>query len=365
MSNSVFVLGAGASKLAGAPLMNEFLDTAHNLWRLKAVGESEPYFKLVFEAISALQAVHSKSQLDLDNIESVFTTCEMAKTLGRFPGKPGEDIDGVIRALKVVIVKTLELTVRFPCDGGVIKSPPPYDEFAGLLRHLKEKSDPPHKVSVITFNYDIALDHALYRNGFVADYGLEDKPAIDCDSIPLLKLHGSLNWSETIPSVTEKAVIPYTLREYWQGRHDDSVERPRYYYVPIGSQLVEMSSHHNKPVTGEAVLVPPTWNKAETHRMLSKVWKRAASVLSEAENIFVIGYSMPETDAFFRYLYALGTVGQTLLKRFWVIDIDVTGGVKQRFANLLGPGAQARFRYLLHPFADVIQTLQNAFPPRA
>src|SRR6266536_2438190 len=126
MSNTVFVLGAGASKMAGAPLMKEFLDTAHNLWKLNQVGkDADPCFKLVFEAVAALQAVHSKSQLDLDNIESIFTTCEMAKTLGRFPGEAGKDIDGLIRALKVVIVKTLELTMRFPCEGREIKSPPP------------------------------------------------------------------------------------------------------------------------------------------------------------------------------------------------------------------------------------------------
>jgi hypothetical protein len=38
------------------------------------------------------------------------------------------------------------------------------------------------------------------------------------------------------------------------------------------------------------------------------VWRTAAQHLSEAEHIFIIGYSLPETDQFFRYLYGLGTV---------------------------------------------------------
>lgn len=57
MSNTVFVLGAGASKIAGAPLMKEFLDTAYGLWRTNAIPKpADECFKAVFEAIAALQA---------------------------------------------------------------------------------------------------------------------------------------------------------------------------------------------------------------------------------------------------------------------------------------------------------------------
>ena len=345
--------------------MNEFLDTAYDLWRAGAVQKpADECFKTVFEAIASLQAVHSKSQLDLNNIESVFTTFEMAKTIGRFPGKAEKEIEDLIRALKVLIVQTLEKTVRFPYESREIKSPLPYDEFAGLLRHLKENTRPLQRVSIITFNYDIAPDYALYRKGFVADYGLDDKAPVE-ESIPLLKLHGSMNWSETISSVHEKAVIPWTMGEYWAGKGQLSSHfKGKYCHVPIGSELIEMSTMHKKLVTGEAVLVPPTWNKAETHRTLSKVWNRAATKLSEAENIFVIGYSMPETDAFFRYLYALGTVGDVLLKRFWVFDPDDSGRVKQRFEALLGPQAKARFNYNQMAFLEAIAMLKDKFPER-
>ncbi len=169
--------------------MNEFLDTAYDLWRVGAIQKpADDCFKAVFQAIAALQAVHSKSQLDLNNIESVFTTCEMAKTLSRFPGKEDRQIEDLIRALKVLIVHTLEKTVRFPCEGNEIKSPLPYDEFVRLLQHLKGSTRPSHRVSVITFNYDIALDYALYRNGLPVDYGLDDRAPVE-ESVPLLKLH--------------------------------------------------------------------------------------------------------------------------------------------------------------------------------
>ncbi len=79
MADTVFILGAGASKEAGAPLMGEFLDVAHNLW--KTEGSTMPAFETVFRGISRLQQVHSKAKLDIQNVESVFAAFEMAKTL--------------------------------------------------------------------------------------------------------------------------------------------------------------------------------------------------------------------------------------------------------------------------------------------
>lgn len=85
MRNVVFILGAGASKQCGAPLMNDFLETAFHLWKTNKVQEKQEHFERVFRAISALQIVHSKSQIDLDNIESIFTALEMANVLGKLP----------------------------------------------------------------------------------------------------------------------------------------------------------------------------------------------------------------------------------------------------------------------------------------
>jgi hypothetical protein len=120
----------------------------------------------------------------------------------------------------------------------------------------------------------------------------------------------------------------------------------------------------NKGMTGEPVLVPPTWNKADSHRALEKVWSLAAHELSGAENIFVIGYSMPETDSFFRHLYALGTVGGIMLRRFWVFNPNHS--VERRFHDLLGPGAEDRFEFNPgghNTFSDAINYLLSVFPP--
>src|SRR5205085_2387516 len=96
-------------------------------------------------------------------------------------------------------------------------------------------------------------------------------------------------------------------------------------------------------ITESPYVVPPTWNKSQYHSVLESVWQAAARELSTAENIIVCGYSLPESDQFFRYLYALGTVGELRLKRLWVFDPNETVG--KRFRGLLGQGAIQRFQY--------------------
>ena len=80
-----------------------------------------------------------------------------------------------------------------------------------------------------------------------------------------------------------------------------------------------------------------------------------------AENIFVIGYSLPQSDMFFKYLYGLGTIGERILRRFWVINPDATGEVMSKFRELLGPGARRRFKPLKMTFKESIKAIKKEF----
>jgi hypothetical protein len=358
MSNVVFVLGAGCSKQCGAPLMADFLDVASNLHSIGEAGDKAPHFEKVFRAIGNLQAVHSKSQLDLNNIESVFTAFEVANTIGKLPGFPPEEISSVLVSLKKVIVTTLEKTVKFPYQRSHIYAPSPYKVFTDLLEHIINDAVPKHTVSVITFNYDIAIDVALYRAGLGLDYGLGSSTSTA--TIPLLKLHGSLNWASSSDGVIALSIGDY-LRKYGIGIFKEAGMCS----IPIGTQLKEyFSKYINTEVEAEPVIVPPTWNKAEHHQILSQVWGRAVKELGEAEHIFIIGYSLSETDAFFRLLYALGTVGDTPLKRIEIFNPDKSGGALNRFESLMGPGAITRFKYLPLTFQDSIGAIRSYFPNR-
>ncbi len=355
MSSTVFVLGAGASKQGGAPLMAEFLDVAQNLWRTDEVKEAEHSYSKVFEAIGALQAVHSKSQLDIDNVESVFATFEMAKTLSTFPGIEVPQIQNLIDSMKSVIVSTIEKTLVFPVSNGTVFPPSPYNEFVDLAHKLRTEANPKHTVSIITFNYDLACDYAFYFNNIGIDYALDESGKQN--AIPLLKLHGSFNWA--FCSEIGK-VVPWNLSEYFKTHKWNLWPETKRLMLSIGSELANFK-FNEKDVDREPAIVPPTWNKTDYHQTISNVWARAARELREAENIFVIGYSLPESDAFFRYLYALGTVGPTPLKRFRVYNPDVSGVVEKRFEDMLGPGAQQKFGYHDMKFWESINDIRGTF----
>ena len=81
----------------------------------------------------------------------------------------------------------------------------------------------------------------------------------------------------------------------------------------------------------------------------------------------MIGYSLPASDQFFRYLYGLGTVSAARIQRFWVMDIERPGqpnGVELRFRELLGAGVQRRFHYDQRGFSEsVIAELKQELAP--
>ncbi len=351
MSEIVFILGAGASKDAGAPLMFEFLDKAEGIRKQKDLGESKADFDLVFDAISAMQVIHSKSDIDLDNVESVFAAFEMARLLGRLPGSPTANVKSLTVSMKRLISRTLERTVTYPVSGGRVNPPTYYGHFAELVGKLNEGSQ--KRCSIITFNYDIALDYALHFISIPPDYCLSK--GSKTGTTPLMKLHGSLNWAACSKC---NEVIPWTIHEFFAKFHFPFLGDAKKVRLDFASELRSSGLKHcESDVMGEPVIIPPTWNKTEYHQILEAVWRRAAKELSEAENVFVLGYSLPESDLFFRYLFALGCAGPTRIKRFWVFNPDQA--VKGRFERLLGTGVKGRFRFESVPFNTALGILNN------
>jgi len=356
MSEIVFILGAGASKEAGAPVMANFLDTADELRRGGKLGQFSQDFDRVFDAISELQAVHSKAQLNLDDIESVFAAFEMGRLTNRLPGIEANDIEPLLVSIRRLILKTLEQTVSYPIRSESIFPSPSYHSFAELVKELSLKG---HTCSIITFNYDYALDYALNFNGIPADYCL---PEAKSDGvIPLMKLHGSLNWARCSKC---PEIIPWNIKDYSRiiSLHPLASKRTTSVHLELSTSFSKSGLKHCEVnVDPDPVIVPPTWNKTEYHQVLSNVWARAASELSTAENVFVSGYSLNESDLFFRYLFALGSVGSTRIKRFWVFNPESEGIVDRRFRGLIGPSTEARYKYIPSQFHDMFNLISKEF----
>lgn len=339
MARTVYIFGAGASRGMGTPLLAEFIDAADDLrdsqWPI-----THADFDLLFKVINQrLPSLHAKSTQDIQNLETVFNLIEMGELLGRFPETEAEEIPSVSKAIRTVLSETIEFTSRFEYTFAEHRwsAPAGYDQIVSdcFPRNLAR----PGEFAFLTFNYDIGLDLALTQHGIRYEYALDAQPG---DGVPLLKLHGSLNWCQTsgpddISALPMKDLLDHN--GYPKTTGDASIRLPL---------RIRNSFHLLKPSLGagdvpSAVLVPPTWNKTQFQKTFQKIWQRAAKELSEASEIIVIGYSYPLADEFFHGLIALGLAGSARVRRFLVVDPNQEVG--RRFAELLGPDTRGRFKH--------------------
>jgi hypothetical protein len=83
------------------------------------------------------------------------------------------------------------------------------------------------------------------------------------------------------------------------------------------------------------VIVPPTWNKG-LHREIKPAWKLAYKLLTEANQIRIVGYSLPVADAYVKYMLKAAIIKCENLKRIDVICRDnESHDVEKRYAQFI------------------------------
>ena len=148
----------------------------------------------------------------------------------------------------------------------------------------------------------IYLDFGIYLRNFELkeEYKIEqytaqkykwDEPKTD-ESIFLLKLHGSLSWlncptCNTIIATPKEKGLKYIYDP--QIRNDNLLKR------------CAVCNSYRKPV-----IIPPTWQKEYINPNLTEIWLKAEREIQKAKKIFIIGYSLPESDVNVRYLLKKG-----------------------------------------------------------
>jgi hypothetical protein len=307
MARNVFILGAGASRDAGVPLMRDFVPTILQLHDKQNYGPYKDEFDLVIEAFRILESAHAKANMEYrGNLEELFSSFEMAKVINRLGELPIDSIHRLPDAMRRVIVETIERQMLFSkaTQGSLGFQPhPEYSKFAKVLQDANKES--PGAVSVMTFN-----------NKF--DYCLDGQPREGV--IPILKLHGSINWAICSNSECSK-IVPYTIEDFrkeYGFRIAGGGHPPKLPYQ-ISKRTIEIE-HCGQKVLPVPFIVPPTWNKTQYHEQISNVWSNAARELVNAWTIFIIGYSMPKSDEFFRHLFPLSLIGNYHIANIYVIS---------------------------------------------
>ncbi|KJF18061.1 hypothetical protein [Acidithrix ferrooxidans] len=141
-----------------------------------------------------------------------------------------------------------------------------------------------------------------YQNLRVNGQNISSTPAVSnsVNTLKLLKLHGSLDWYWVPGDLTGTSLLRYPiLTHFGQPTPDDNSEDRR------------------SAIPGrEPFVVPPLMAKSRffTNAVMRQLWQDAASALSKATRIVIIGYSLPEGDLAIRSLLA-----DTLAEK----DVDV------------------------------------------
>ena len=171
---TVYVFGAGASVHAGAPLLRDFLQRARLLLDHPDGLVYRKSFVRVFKWIEELRSSSYYVEIDLANLEHVFSLAEMAVQVGR------DNAEEIYSDLKYLAVETLDFCdLRLSPDKTLMYEPPSvYSQFVRVLNSRNKSrrdrigSDRFRRDSIISFNYDVMLDYAIRFHRVIVKSGV-------------------------------------------------------------------------------------------------------------------------------------------------------------------------------------------------
>jgi len=178
--------------------------------------------------------------------------------------------------------------------------------------------------SIISFNWDLLLEICCKDLSLCVSY--YNSPS---NGLHISKPHGSLN-----------------LAEISRARYDAMKNSMNIHNIFIdwenGEKIVLRASDPcdaaNRIIspTGATLLVEPNARKSYTSPWIQLQWQRALNMTKEAEEICVIGYSLPETDFRPRILFQLAGVNANPDKRILLIgpNANNVAGRYRKYINL-------------------------------
>tara|TARA_R110002020_G_scaffold26323_4_gene85021 strand:- start:12584 stop:13561 length:978 start_codon:yes stop_codon:yes gene_type:complete len=300
----------------------------NQLTQMRAIHE---VLKFRLDAASAAYRV----PIDLENIEELFSLASaanhkiekdvrisIAATLEYCRGAEADPLAVVMNAEPKHASVLKARSVKQTLDNQV-STIPLYDALA--LRFLKALS--PKNSTVISFNYDDLVEKSVINLGGTFHYGIATKHENQIGSsyhgngLAVLKMHGSLNWA-----YADKREANFTVFE-------DAAAVLKAGLVPQ--------------------IVPPTWNKTIAKK-LAEVWSSAITRLETATRIYVVGFSMPQTDMHFKYLLAAGLQKNFSLRE--IVFVDPSDTIPTRAGTILASREiqGGRVKFLAQPICDMV-----------
>jgi NAD-dependent SIR2 family protein deacetylase len=312
---TIYILGAGFSVPAGVPTQGSLLSKV-----LEGKGET-----------GLVGFIHKVFGLDAENarslaLEDVYTAIHKAVSRNQaIKGYDTASLKQLEKALSERIGQAINIDIcrNLEREGYLVQ----------FIRHLQQ-SALHNTCAVISLNWDILLDRKLgeERQNQVrtyVDYGThcsglgnkDDrvKPALLAKRdkepvVPLLKLHGSLNW----------LVCPQCERLYvnWTRK--------------IGLEAHTCRACAQDNVYLQPSIILPTFQKTLDTFHYRHIWNQAAIEISEASKLVFLGYSFPLADFDFRALITKHLPTNTEIEVVLHAS-DEANGTGKRYVDYFGP----------------------------
>ena len=289
-NEDVFIFGAGFSKALNPkyPTLKELSEQIEKNYKMIAFAEHDGFDKPTSMVAKYYFTLPPKIR---NNIEHLLTYL-----YAEFPWKTNTERN-IDKALYYDIL--YRISYCFTYQTNEIK-----EEYLKLGEYINRTGS-----TCITFNYDLLLENLLQKtpSDFVAfssemnvnpinkqyyqipmeTFDAKDYLKLESNNFPkILKLHGSINWI-----------------------YKANCDTNRILFNPSASNYALPSGY-------SPFIIPPVTDKTLFYKnsYISQIWQLAKNSLQNANNIYVIGYSFPETDLSANFLMNFGLQEENLNK---------------------------------------------------
>jgi hypothetical protein len=285
----VWILGAGFSRSLGGPLLSDLfrLETQHEIFAhfakedgYETLGRALRQVKVLF-SVGFEKRIWPDAEKFLAYVDDAYVgnAKEKKRHLGVLRAESREFDKETLRTdpnyeWRDDLMENLHLTVRralaaecirftFSADDTAMEAWLPYMQWTKTLV--------PGVDTILGFNYDPVIEIADRVVNRIR-VRLPTDIKLDPNRIDYLKLHGSCDW---------------VLRADDQDKNQKSV-----YREPSAEQLLKSTGNL------EIAIAAPGGSKSKfCDQYLGRIWLWAEEAIRHADDVFMIGYSMPETDS--------------------------------------------------------------------
>jgi len=320
--NVVYILGAGFSAPLGIPIMRNFIDKARSL---KRDNDKYSYFNKFIDLAQNTVSAAVYFQHDSRNIEEALSLLEMKDNLENTNTK-----DELINFIADVVQASTPKT--------------PTIETKNRAYNFYDFLFTTDQVWQGYYAFVSSLAHLDFRRW--TDFQLPGIKIFKLNSTTEYSIL-SLNYDLVLENICESMANSF----WWESKS-------RFRLVRNGIQNNDVEWPSLVKIHGSADtrdIIPPTFNKGLYGSKLPQSWRDAYESLSRANEIRVIGYSLPQTDSYIKYLLMASIDKFKDLDRIdWIVR-DTSGEVENRIQKFI------RFENIRVIKADAADYLKSVY----